>query len=152
MEQNCLHIHVHMLKPMCSSIGSSLTYRCPPQPCRALPQPFFCPVLSWPPAPAPAQPLPLPCPVLSCPPACLPLPPAAFPRAPTPAVAAVLSPLAWLYGRPDLFDSYSCGVLLMQMAVPQLRSQAQVGAGGGGVGGVGGCLGGRHGNTWQVMC
>ena len=25
-------------------------------------------------------------------------------------------PLSWLYGRPDLFDTYSCGVLLMQMS------------------------------------
>ena len=50
----------------------------------------------------------------------------AFPRAPPPAVAALLSPVAWLYGRPDLFDSYSAGVLLMQMAVPQLRSSASI--------------------------
>lgn len=46
---------------------------------------------------------------------------AAFPRAPFPLAAAALSPFAWFYGRPDLFDSYSVGVLLMQMAVPQLR-------------------------------
>lgn len=52
--------------------------------------------------------------------------PQTFPRAPNPGVAALLSPLAWLYGRPDLFDSYSAGVLLMQMAVPQLRSSANI--------------------------
>eukprot|EP00775_Hariotina_reticulata_P012397 gene12397-12532_t len=49
-----------------------------------------------------------------------------FPRAPTPIVAALLSPFAWVYGRPDLFDSYCVGVLLMQMAVPQLRSMANI--------------------------
>jgi serine/threonine protein kinase len=38
-----------------------------------------------------------------------------FPRAPNPGVAALLAPLAWVYGRPDLFDSYSVGVLLMQV-------------------------------------
>jgi hypothetical protein len=42
--------------------------------------------------------------------------PKSFPRAPAPIVAALVSPLAWLYGRPDLFDTYSCGVLLMQMS------------------------------------
>ncbi|KAI8474732.1 MAG: kinase-like domain-containing protein [Monoraphidium minutum] len=49
-----------------------------------------------------------------------------FPRAPTPLLAALLSPLAWAYGRPDLFDSYSVGVLLMQMAVPQLRGGSAI--------------------------
>lgn len=51
---------------------------------------------------------------------------AGFPRAPVPLLAALLSPLAWLYGRPDLFDSYSCGILLMQMAVPQLRPASAI--------------------------
>lgn len=51
---------------------------------------------------------------------------AAFPRAPTPLIAALLSPFAWFYGRPDLFDSYSAGILLMQMSVPQLRSPANI--------------------------
>jgi hypothetical protein len=41
--------------------------------------------------------------------------PTDFPRAPVPALASLLSPFAWVYGRPDLFDSYSAGVLLMQM-------------------------------------
>ena len=42
---------------------------------------------------------------------------AGFPRAPLPVLAAMLSPFAWLYGRPDLFDSYSAGVLLVQVRV-----------------------------------
>ena len=46
--------------------------------------------------------------------------PKSFPRAPAPIVAALVSPLAWLYGRPDLFDTYSCGVLLMQMSGARL--------------------------------
>ncbi|GAX81560.1 hypothetical protein CEUSTIGMA_g8988.t1 [Chlamydomonas eustigma] len=49
-----------------------------------------------------------------------------FPRAPAPIVAALLSPLAWLYGAPDLFDSYSAGVLLMQMCIPTLRGGSSV--------------------------
>lgn len=52
--------------------------------------------------------------------------PADFPRAPAPIIAALLSPFAWFYGRPDLFDSYSAGILLMQMSVPQLRSPANI--------------------------
>jgi hypothetical protein len=51
---------------------------------------------------------------------------AGFPKAPNPFVAALLSPFAWAYGRPDLFDSYSCGILLLQMCVPQLRSTANI--------------------------
>ena len=42
--------------------------------------------------------------------------PKQFPRVRTPFIAALLSPLAWQVGRPDLFDSYSAGVLLLQMA------------------------------------
>ena len=42
--------------------------------------------------------------------------PTRFPKAPFPAAAALISPLAWQVGRPDLFDTYSAGVLLMQMA------------------------------------
>ena len=48
--------------------------------------------------------------------------PKTFPRPPIPGLAALLAPLAWFYGRPDLFDSYSAGVVLLQMAVPQLRT------------------------------
>lgn len=48
--------------------------------------------------------------------------PKTFPRPPIPALAALLAPFAWTYGRPDLFDSYSAGVVLLQMAVPQLRT------------------------------
>ncbi|PRW05929.1 Serine threonine- kinase chloroplastic [Chlorella sorokiniana] len=44
-----------------------------------------------------------------------------FPRAPPPLLAAALAPLAWAWGCPDLFDSYSAGVILMQLSVPQLR-------------------------------
>ncbi len=42
--------------------------------------------------------------------------PKEFPRVRTPFLAALLSPVAWQVGRPDLFDSYSAGVLLLQMA------------------------------------
>ena len=42
--------------------------------------------------------------------------PKQFPRVRIPFVAALLSPIAWQVGRPDLFDSYSAGVLLLQMA------------------------------------
>ena len=39
-------------------------------------------------------------------------------------VAALLSPVLWLVGRPDRFDAYSAGVTLMQMAFPPLRTDA----------------------------
>lgn len=39
-----------------------------------------------------------------------------FPRVPFPALAALLAPLAWSVGAPDLFDSYSAGVILIQLA------------------------------------
>ena len=45
-----------------------------------------------------------------------------FPKAPSPLFVAALAPIAWAYGAPDLFDSYSVGLLLIQMSVPQLRS------------------------------
>ena len=44
-----------------------------------------------------------------------------FPRAPLPLVAALLAPFAWIYGRPDLFDSYSVGVLLIQVGARSVR-------------------------------
>lgn len=37
-----------------------------------------------------------------------------FPKAPPPLLAATLAPLAWAWGCPDLFDSYSAGMILMQ--------------------------------------
>ena len=42
--------------------------------------------------------------------------PQKFPRAPLPALSALLAPLAWQFGRPDLFDAYSAGVVFMQLA------------------------------------
>ena len=41
--------------------------------------------------------------------------PRSFPRAPVAFLSAILSPLAWQFGRPDLFDTYSVGILLMQL-------------------------------------
>jgi len=46
-----------------------------------------------------------------------------FPKAPLPFLSSLLAPFAWLYGRPDLFDSYSVGILLMQMCIPGLRAK-----------------------------
>ena len=48
--------------------------------------------------------------------------PKTFPRPPIPLFASLLAPMAWLYGRPDLFDTYSVGITLVQMSIPQLRS------------------------------
>ncbi|XP_020584407.1 serine/threonine-protein kinase STN8, chloroplastic [Phalaenopsis equestris] len=39
-------------------------------------------------------------------------------------IAAILSPVLWQLNSPDLFDTYSAGIILMQMAVPSLRSAA----------------------------
>ncbi|CAN6359708.1 unnamed protein product [Urochloa humidicola] len=38
-------------------------------------------------------------------------------------IAAILSPILWQLNQPDLFDMYSAGIVLMQMAIPTLRSQ-----------------------------
>lgn len=64
-----------------------------------------------------------------------------FPKAPPPVLAALLAPLAWAWGAPDLFDSYSAGVVLMQV---------------GGRFGWAGCVGGRWGVCgrlhWVCLC
>ncbi|XP_077232818.1 protein kinase superfamily protein [Tasmannia lanceolata] len=39
-------------------------------------------------------------------------------------IAAILSPILWQLNSPDLFDMYSAGIILMQMAIPALRSTA----------------------------
>ncbi|CAN4118244.1 unnamed protein product [Withania somnifera] len=46
------------------------------------------------------------------------------PKPPPEPVAALLSPVLWQLNSPDLFDTYSAGIVLMQMAVPSLRSSA----------------------------
>ncbi len=46
------------------------------------------------------------------------------PRAPPPPVAAMLSPILWQLNNPDRFDMYSVGVLLLQMAMPALRTDS----------------------------
>ena len=50
-----------------------------------------------------------------------------FPRAPLPFLAALVSPFAWQFGRPDLFDTYSIGVLLLQMAGKSFWRPKQLG-------------------------
>ncbi|KAK3212799.1 hypothetical protein Dsin_017505 [Dipteronia sinensis] len=39
-------------------------------------------------------------------------------------IAALLSPILWQMNSPDLFDTYSAGIVLLQMAIPTLRSTA----------------------------
>ncbi|RVX00718.1 Serine/threonine-protein kinase STN8, chloroplastic [Vitis vinifera] len=46
------------------------------------------------------------------------------PTPPPEPIAAFLSPILWQLNSPDLFDMYSAGIVLMQMAVPSLRSTA----------------------------
>merc|ERR1711959_304782 len=41
------------------------------------------------------------------------------PRFQSPALAAILGPLIWSLYRPDLFDSYSVGMIFIQMAIPE---------------------------------
>lgn len=41
-----------------------------------------------------------------------------------PLLAALLAPLLWTVGRPDLFDSFSLGMIFVQMMVPELRTRA----------------------------
>lgn len=46
------------------------------------------------------------------------------PRPPPEPIAAFLSPILWQLNSPDLFDMYSAGIVLLQMAIPTLRSTA----------------------------
>ncbi|PIA59685.1 hypothetical protein AQUCO_00400524v1 [Aquilegia coerulea] len=46
------------------------------------------------------------------------------PTPPPEPIAALLSPILWLLNSPDLFDMYSAGITLMQMAIPSMRSTA----------------------------
>ncbi|GLT75549.1 hypothetical protein SLA2020_472660 [Shorea laevis] len=44
------------------------------------------------------------------------------PSPPPEPIAALFSPILWQLNSPDLFDTYSTGIVLMQMAIPTLRS------------------------------
>ncbi|OAY67264.1 Serine/threonine-protein kinase STN8, chloroplastic [Ananas comosus] len=44
------------------------------------------------------------------------------PKPPPEPIAAIFSPILWLLNSPDLFDMYSAGIILMQMAIPTLRT------------------------------
>ncbi|KAG8377140.1 hypothetical protein BUALT_Bualt09G0137500 [Buddleja alternifolia] len=46
------------------------------------------------------------------------------PNPPPEPIAAILSPILWQLNSPDLFDMYSAGIVLLQMAIPSLRSTA----------------------------
>ncbi|KAG2335075.1 hypothetical protein Bca4012_016063 [Brassica carinata] len=46
------------------------------------------------------------------------------PSPPPEPIAALLSPILWQLNSPDLFDMYSAGIVLLQMAVPTIRSSA----------------------------
>ncbi|WVZ98951.1 hypothetical protein U9M48_044321 [Paspalum notatum var. saurae] len=46
------------------------------------------------------------------------------PQPPPEPIAAILSPILWQLNQPDLFDMYSAGIVLMQMAIPSLRTQS----------------------------
>ncbi|XP_043701407.1 serine/threonine-protein kinase STN8, chloroplastic [Telopea speciosissima] len=46
------------------------------------------------------------------------------PYPPPEPIAAFLSPILWQLNSPDLFDMYSAGIILLQMAIPSLRSTA----------------------------
>jgi len=47
--------------------------------------------------------------------------PESTPIPPVEPVAAALSPFIWTLNRPDLFDSYSVGIILLRLACPTLR-------------------------------
>jgi len=42
------------------------------------------------------------------------------------AIAALLSPVLWRLNRPDKFDTYAIGLMLMQMAFPNMRTDNQL--------------------------
>lgn len=41
-------------------------------------------------------------------------------------MAALLSPVLWKLNQPDRFDIYSAGIVLMQLAFPNLRSDSNL--------------------------
>jgi len=53
--------------------------------------------------------------------------PESIPSAPSVPIAALLSPLLWAYAKPHLFDSYSAGIVLLQLGIPALRRRITVG-------------------------
>jgi len=57
--------------------------------------------------------------------------PKTVPEAPIAPVAALLSPLLWAAFAPDLFDSYSLGLILVQLCVPGLRQRTTMKPGSG---------------------
>jgi len=46
-------------------------------------------------------------------------------RPPNPVLAAAAAPFLWLYGRPELFDSYSAGLIFCQMMIKDIRGKSQ---------------------------
>lgn len=48
--------------------------------------------------------------------------PTSAPRFPIPFLSTFVSPFIWTFYRPDLFDSYCTGIILLQMAIPELRT------------------------------
>eukprot|EP00898_Chlorokybus_atmophyticus_P007607 jgi/Chlat1/7848/Chrsp66S07296 len=56
-----------------------------------------------------------------CPPEQL-IMPQETPSPPSEFLTALLSPFIWQLNHPDRFDTYSAGIMLLQMALPQLRS------------------------------
>ena len=48
------------------------------------------------------------------------------PAPPAAAAALALSPFVWGLNRPDLFDTYSVGIILMQLSVPNLRPKSSM--------------------------
>ncbi len=50
------------------------------------------------------------------------------PTAPPAPVAAMLSPILWQMNKPDRFDMYSVGIMLIQMCFPNLRRDNQLAA------------------------
>ncbi|KAK9125798.1 hypothetical protein Scep_014644 [Stephania cephalantha] len=46
------------------------------------------------------------------------------PNPPPEPIAALLSPIIWQLNCPDLFDMYSVGIILLQLAIPTMRSSA----------------------------
>lgn len=56
--------------------------------------------------------------------------PESTPAPPVAVVAVALSPLLWVSGRPDLYDSYSAGIILLQLCIPALRRRNSVGPAG----------------------
>jgi len=50
--------------------------------------------------------------------------PESTPSPPAEPLAVLLSPFLWLFNKPDRFDMYSAGIVMLQMLLPRMRTRS----------------------------